>query len=57
MYELYNNFDNLYQNRKMELEQNLAAKRKLKDFKNQQKSANYNFALMFLIAFRNLLSR
>lgn len=57
MYELYNNYDNLYQNRKVELEQNLAAKRKLMDYKNQQNSANYNHALMFLLAFRNLLSR
>jgi len=57
MYELYNNYDNLHQIRKVELEQNLAARRKLIDYKNQQNSANYNHALMFLLAFRNLLSR
>ncbi|MBF9018043.1 MULTISPECIES: hypothetical protein [unclassified Oceanispirochaeta] len=57
MYELYNNYDNLYQNRKVELEQNLAARRRLIDYKNQQKSANNNHALIFLLAFRNLLSR
>ncbi|MDC7235147.1 MAG: hypothetical protein PQJ58_18075 [Spirochaetales bacterium] len=57
MYELYNNYDNLYQNRKEELERNLDVKRKLKAYREQQNSSGWNNALLFLLAFRNLLSK
>jgi len=56
MYELYNNYDNLYQNRQKELEQNLAAKRELMRYKEQQ-NKKYNNVFLFLLAFRNLLNK